>query len=146
MTRKKKKKFTAIWSNQTDLGKSFGLSAVAVGKLFIKKGLKDAVTKEPTAMAQDNGFVKNTPLKDGRPFWMWNRDKVRKLLREEHTEISKIDYWVNEVLKNIREAERMSRKGEDKMGSIMLDLALDDVPNNFVEEVKERLGWNTQDN
>jgi len=42
----KKKKFTQIWSNQTDLGKKFGISAVAVGKILIQHELKDPQTKQ----------------------------------------------------------------------------------------------------
>ena len=41
----KKKKFNQIWSNQTNLGKKFRLSAIAIGKLLIDNGLKDKKLK-----------------------------------------------------------------------------------------------------
>jgi hypothetical protein len=47
----KEKKFNQIWSNQTNLGKRFGLSAIAVGKILVKEGLKDQKTKSATEKA-----------------------------------------------------------------------------------------------
>ncbi len=47
----KEKKFNQIWSNQTNLGKRFGLSAIAVGILFVEEGLKDQKTKSATEKA-----------------------------------------------------------------------------------------------
>ena len=52
----KEKKFTQIWSNQTNLGKKFGLSAIAVGKLLVGEGLKDPKTKLATKKALEEGF------------------------------------------------------------------------------------------
>ena len=66
----KEKKFDQIWSNQTDLGKRFGLSAIAVGKLLVEEGLKDQKTKSATKKAQNEGYAKSTPLKDGTPYFM----------------------------------------------------------------------------
>ena len=66
----KEKKFDQIWSNQTDLGKRFGLSAIAVGKLLVEEGLKDQKTKLATEKALNEGYAKSTPLKDGTPYFM----------------------------------------------------------------------------
>ena len=71
----KEKKFNQIWSNQTDLGKRFGLSAIAVGKLLVEEGLKDQKTKLATEKALNEGYAKSTPLKDGTPYFMWNIEK-----------------------------------------------------------------------
>ena len=39
---KKKPKFSDIWINQSNLGKQFNLSAVAIGKKLKKLGLREA--------------------------------------------------------------------------------------------------------
>jgi len=135
----KGKKFNQIWSNQTNLGKKFGLSAIAIGKLLVEEGLKDQKTKLATKKALDEGYAKNTPLKDGTPYFMWNIKKVRPLIEKDHKPLSKVDYWVNEVLAIGKEANRLADEGQDKLGSIMIDCAFDDVPKNILEEVKEKV-------
>lgn len=37
---KKQQRFRDIWVNQTELGRHFGMSAVAVGKKLIEMGLR----------------------------------------------------------------------------------------------------------
>ena len=78
---KKKTKFSDIWVNQTVLGKQFGLSAIAMGKQLKELGLRSNETGTPTQEAIDNGFCKSTPLKDGTPFFMWNKAKVAELMQ-----------------------------------------------------------------
>lgn len=76
---KKKQKFSDIWINQTNLGKQFGLSAIAMGKKLQELGLKNAQGK-PTEQATAEEYCKSTPLKDGTPFFLWNRQKVENLM------------------------------------------------------------------
>lgn len=135
----KRKKFNQIWSNQTNLGKRFGLSAIAVGKIFTETGLKDPKTKLATKKALDEGYAKDTPLKDGTPYFMWNIEKVRPLITKDHKPLNKVEYWVNEVLAIGKEANRLADKGQDKLGCIMIDCAFDNVPKNILEEVKEKV-------
>jgi hypothetical protein len=80
-----KKKFNQLWSNQTELGKRFGISAIAVGKLLIDAGLKDPTTKLATAKALEGEYAKATPLKDGTPYFMWSIGKVRMLIGQRPT-------------------------------------------------------------
>jgi len=80
----KEKKFTQMWSNQTNLGKKFGLSAIAVGKLLVGEGLKDPTTKLATKKALEEGYAKSTPLKDGTPYFMWSINKIRPLIEKDH--------------------------------------------------------------
>ena len=87
---KKKKKFSQIWSNQTDLGKKFGLSAIAVGKILIEHGLKDLQTKYATEKALTSGYAKSTPLKKGTPYFMWNYQMVKSLIQQEHDPLSEV--------------------------------------------------------
>jgi hypothetical protein len=69
---KKKNKFTEQWVNLTNLGKEFGLSSVAIGKKLKELNLRKE-NGEPTEMAITNGFCRFTPLRDGTPFFMWNK-------------------------------------------------------------------------
>lgn len=78
---KKKTKFSDIWVNQTTLGKQFGISALAMGKKLKELGLRSNETGTPTQEAIENGFCKSTPLKDGTPFFMWNKAKVAELMQ-----------------------------------------------------------------
>ena len=132
----KGKKFNQIWSNQTNLGKRFGLSAIAVGKLLVEEGLKDQKTKSATEKAIKEGYAKDTPLKDGTPYFMWNIEKVRPLIEKDHKPLSKVDYWVNEVRRTVREAEGLAREGQDKIAYMIYDSAYDDVPKDVREEVQ----------
>lgn len=76
----KQSTFANTWVNQTNLGKHFGMSAVAVGKQLTELGLRGP-DKQPTERALTEGFCRSTPLKDGTPFFMWNKKKVSELLR-----------------------------------------------------------------
>lgn len=77
---KKKQKFSDVWVNQTTLGKQFGLSAVAIGKKLKELGLRSFDGK-PTEQALSDEYCKSTPLKDGTPFFMWNKYKVAELMQ-----------------------------------------------------------------
>lgn len=131
-----RKKFTHLWSSQTNLGKKFGLSAIAIGQLLINDGLKDPKTKLATEKAISGGYAKSTPLKDGTPYFMWNIEKVRPLIEKNHQPLSNIECWVNEVRKTIREAEQLDREGKDKLAYMIYDSAYDNVPKNIRERVK----------
>ena len=64
---KKKEKFSDIWVNQTTLGRTFNMSAVAIGKKLKELELRQADGK-PTDKAISEGYCTFTPLKDGTPF------------------------------------------------------------------------------
>src|SRR5215831_4718591 len=80
MGKQGRQKFTDIWANQTDLGKQFGLSAIAMGKKLKELGLRGE-DGNPTTLALGNGYCIPTPLKDGTPFFMWNRQQVEELMQ-----------------------------------------------------------------
>jgi hypothetical protein len=136
---KRNKKFKFVWSNQTDMGKKFGISAIAVGKLLIEEGLKDETTKLATQKALDEGWAKSTPLKDGTPYFMWNINKVRNIISKKHEPLSKLDYWINEVQKNLKQAEKVCNDGNDKWGFLLADCAYDEVPKEIKDEVESKV-------
>jgi hypothetical protein len=80
MGKKGRQKFTDVWANQTNLGKQFGLSAVAMGKKLKELSLRGE-DGNPTAQALYQGYCTPTPLKDGTPFFMWNRQLVEELMQ-----------------------------------------------------------------
>ena len=80
MGKKGQQKFTDVWANQTNLGKQFGLSAIAMGKKLKEMRLRGE-DGNPTQQALAEGYCTSTPLKDGTPFFMWNRQKVEELMR-----------------------------------------------------------------
>ena len=132
-------KFNRVWSNQTNLGKIFGLSAVAIGKILIEHGLKDHKSGQATLEAIEGGYAKSTPLKSGTPFFMWNLNKVKNLIGKKHAPLSQVEYWVNEVKKVILESERLLEEGRDKLACILMDHAYEEVPQKIRAEVRRKI-------
>jgi hypothetical protein len=124
------------WSNQTEIGKRFGLSAVKVGNILVENGLKDPETRAATKKALSEGWAKSTPLKDGTPFWMWDSGRVKDLIGQDHQKIRSVEFYANEVRAILREAEELSEEGQDKLGWMMADYAYDEVPKDIRAEVK----------
>ena len=77
---KKHEKFRDIWVNQTMLGKALDLSAVSIGKKLKELELRQA-DGTPTEKALSEGYCTATPLKDGTPFFLWHKKKVKQLLQ-----------------------------------------------------------------
>lgn len=80
MGKQGRQKFSDVWANQTSLGKQFGLSAMAMGKKLKELGLRGE-DGNPTTLALGNGYCIPTPLKDGTPFFLWNRQQVGELMQ-----------------------------------------------------------------
>ena len=136
---RKKLKFKDVWANQTDIGKLFGLSAIKVGNKLTEHGLKDPDTKKATEKALKEGFVKETPLKDGTYFCMWNKQKIKSLLLSDIKPISNEQIWINEALKRCKEIKRMDDEGEDKLSSLMWESLYDDIPKEYRTKVQEAI-------
>jgi hypothetical protein len=77
MGKQGRQKIADVWANQMTLGKQFGLSATAMGKKLKELGLRGE-DGNPTAQALCHGYCTQTPLKDGTPFYMWNRQQVEE--------------------------------------------------------------------
>lgn len=88
MAKKRNKKFSATWSNLTNLGKEYGLSAIKIGKKMKELGLRNE-EGNPTEKALLEGFAQSTPLKDGTPFYIWHKSKISHLMVE--TGVQKLD-------------------------------------------------------
>jgi len=80
MSKKRPPRFRDVWVNQTELGKHFGMSAIAIGRKLIELGLR-TLEKTPTEKSLAEDYCRFTPMKDGTPFYLWNKQKVAALLR-----------------------------------------------------------------
>lgn len=128
-----------MWSNQTELGKRFGISAIEVGKILIEHNLKDPKTKQATSKALSEGYANATPLKDGTHHYLWNIQKIQSILSEKYHRLSPVDYWVNEIKRIFQEADRLSEEGQDKLACLTYDLAYDEVPKDIRKEVQKKV-------
>ena len=140
-----KKKFKDIWARQSDFREDYGISAIAVGKLLIKAGLKDADTLQPTEKALEEGHATPTPLKDGTPFFMWRKTTVIAIIEEEYEPLDRKEKHVNSLFA----AEKCAKKIEAttpydgyKWAYIPVE---DDIPEKIREEVV-RIFHNRRDN
>ncbi len=118
----KRSTFANTWVNQTNLGKHFGMSAIAMGKKLAEIGLKGS-DKQPTEQALSEGFCRSTPLKDGTPFFMWNKKKVAELLRSSGLQqLSSTDADAYEAARAlIAAAKEADETGIDKLFFFMVD-------------------------
>ena len=118
----KQNTFASTWVNQTNLGKHFGMSAIAAGKKLTELGLRGP-DKQPTERALAEGFCRSTPLKDGTPFFMWNKKKVSELLRSSGLQqLSSADAEAYETARAvIAAAKEADETGIDKLFYFMID-------------------------
>jgi hypothetical protein len=148
---KKKEKFRDIWVNQSILGREFNMSAVAIGKKLKELGLRQA-DATPTEKAFAENFCISTPLKDGTPFYLWHKAKVRALLQSTGIQpANPQELRCREFAENIIRAERLSDEGQDKLayvfyGEFSHEIRRADVPliNLFLKEsgTRHRLSEN----
>jgi hypothetical protein len=136
----KKKKFSQIWASQTNIGKQYGISGIAVGKILIEHGLRDPVTKIATEISLSEGWCTATPMKDGILHYMWNIEKVCAILvNKEVKKITMSEKIANEIVLTIKSANRSIDHGGDKFGFWALELAFDQVPKKMTSEVATEL-------
>ncbi len=133
--RGKKRKFSALWATQTQLGNMFNLSAKEIGQKLNDLELRtysiDHHKYIPTQYAIDNGLCTSTPLKHGIPFYMWQREKVAQLLLEKFhlVPLSDADIEYRETALYLIEAEKEADEGYDKMYYLFFDtISPEDLP------------------
>jgi len=116
-----KNNWAKTWINQTDLGREFGLSSIAVGKHLSELGLKDG--REASASALADGFAIAAPLANGIQSFRWNRERCLALLSEsglhrlDHTAVreTKLDAEARSIAKEIN---KLFDDGQDKLASL----------------------------
>jgi hypothetical protein len=124
---KKEEKFKDIWVNQSTLGKEFNLSAVAIGKKLKELELRRA-DGTPTAKALSEGYCRAAPLKDGTPFFLWHKRKVKHLLQASGlNSLSEQELRCKEWAELLIEAECLFNQGEGKVAYMMHDSVYDEM-------------------
>lgn len=68
------------WSTQTDLGRTFGLSARQIGSHLAELGLRSGT--QPTMRATREQLSRKAKLRDGTEFYLWHTRDVTALLIE----------------------------------------------------------------
>lgn len=121
--KQKRLRFKDIWVNQTELGKYFGIGAVAIGKKLREVGLRSE-DKEPTEKAKTEGYCTFTPMQDGTPFYLWNKEKVAEAFRSiGMSHLNETEAQAYETAKILLNA----LKEDDAGNSISVEMMLDDI-------------------
>jgi hypothetical protein len=122
MSKQRPPRFRDVWVNQTELGKHFNMSAIAMGKKLVDLGLRTAA-KEPTELATAEGYCQFTPMKDGTPFYLWNKAKVASLLRSSGvTQLSRAEVQARDTAQALTQAYAQAEAtGIDKLWYFVVD-------------------------
>jgi hypothetical protein len=119
-----KNNFRKTWRTLTELGQEFGVSAVKFGNLLKQHELREK-DGEPTQNAKEGGFFEKIVPNDGKPYYLWHRDKTVEFL--EHQGVEKNGVSSKEASKTTEvrklapewiEAQRLDDEGS-KLGYIM---------------------------
>ncbi len=130
-----KQKFSAIWATQTQLGEHFSMTAKEIGQKLSELGLRiyDEEQRQyvPTPQALADGLCTYTPLKSGKPFYMWHKAKISKMMQEK-TQIKPLsdkDVEYREMALSLLELDKDAEKGFDKAYYLFFDsLSPKDIP------------------
>lgn len=139
--------FKQTWKTQTELGKSFGLSAIAVGKKLKEWGLKN-LDNTATEIALSEGYATNTPLKNGTPYFLWNKDLISaKFLEAGLTQLDSPTFRCKGAATAIIGCEKQLEKGDDKIARMMYDSIINKLKaedKSLVNQFLQELGSKTQ--
>lgn len=144
--RGKQERFSQTWVTQTQLGKRFNLSARSVGQLLVDLGLRDYDAAQgqyvPSQRAVDEQLCVATPLKDGTPFFMWNKRKVAEMI-EQKIRVPALSEREVEHYELAQELIRLAREADETGFDKPYFLLLDSIPQRDFASINtqlERLG------
>jgi hypothetical protein len=113
--------FRNIWASQTEIGRKFGVSAVVLGRILLKHGLRDDEHR-PTPLAGDKGFAVFTPLKDGTPHWMWSRERIFDLLQSDGWRLrTPLEFHVDRIVAEWEHLVRADEEAEARRPTDLFD-------------------------
>lgn len=140
----KKNNFRKTWRTLTELGQEFGVSAVKFGNLLKQHGLREK-DGEPTQKAKDGGFFDKIVPNDGKPYYLWHRDKTVEFLISQGVEKNGVSAKeaskTTEARKLAREwieAQRLDDEGS-KLGYMMASELEPEIKRIGVELVQSQL-------
>ncbi|MEM9927997.1 MAG: hypothetical protein AAF915_30475 [Cyanobacteria bacterium P01_D01_bin.50] len=140
----KKNNFRKTWKTLTELGQEFGVSAVKFGNLLKQHGLREK-DGEPTQLAKDGTFFEKITPSQGKPYYLWHRDKTSEYLvyqgvikngvsakeAEKMTEARKL-------ARSYMEAQKLDDEGS-KLGYMMLSEMVGDIKKVGLERFNQAL-------
>lgn len=137
----KKNKWAKTWVSQTDIGHTYGLSAIKVGRVLTELGLKDKAGA--TQRAIDGGFAVSTPLADGTQHWRWHKAKVLRAFDEHGVErVSKQKQAQSRVKKEasslFNQHKPLLEDGMDKMFWLEVECLRSDGNDALADELESR--------
>lgn len=132
-----KKKWATVWVNQGQLGREFGLSAVAIGRKLEEVGLRQ--DRQPTQAAIDGGLSHAAPLASGIPNFRWHKRKTIAVLAAagltrrtpEEVRVADLDAEAREIAREILRLESSSGPMDGKLAGLMWDV----TPENLRDRV-----------
>ena len=130
-----------VWTTLTKLGEWFDMTAVAAGKVLVKRGLKDKAGA--TTKALIGGYAKEARTKGGVNFFLWEARKVAVIIDlslDGDKPTPFLDRLVAQVGESIAEAQKHRGEGNEFLAEMILDRANEGVPPGLVRVINERLG------
>lgn len=123
-----KRSFSKTYASLTDIGRTFGMSAIAVGRRLDEAGLRDPGTRRPTGTCLARGTAVATPMRDGTQHFMWDRRTVAALLRSDRAPLDRLEAAVFDFRRAYHAFEREADAGFDKMAYLGLQGTIEDLP------------------
>ncbi|MBP5975549.1 hypothetical protein HW132_23135 [Brasilonema sp. CT11] len=140
----KKKNFRKVWKTLTELGQEFGVSAVKFGNLLKQYGLREK-DGEPSQMAKDGGFFEKITPNEGKPYYLWHREKTSEYLIYQGVAkngVSAKDALMmtesRKLARSYMEAQQLDDEGS-KLGYIMFSEMVDDIKKVGLERFNQAL-------
>lgn len=144
----KKNNFRRTWRTLTELGQEFDISALKLGNLLKQHGLREK-GGEPTQRAKDGGFFEEIVPNEGKPYYLWHRDKTVEFLTNQGVEKNGVSAKeatkTTEARKLARawiEAQRLDDEGS-KLGYMMaceLEPEIKSIGVDLVQSQLKKLG------
>ncbi|MEO1431577.1 MAG: hypothetical protein AAFV71_21465 [Cyanobacteria bacterium J06633_8] len=140
----KKNNFRKTWKTLTELGQEFGVSAIKFGNLLKKHGLREKDGK-PTQLAKDGVFFEEITPSEGKPYYLWHREKTSEYLVAKGVEkngVSAKDAQqmteARKLARSYMEAQKLDDEGS-KLGYIMLSEMVDEIKKVGLEKFNQAL-------
>jgi hypothetical protein len=139
-----KNNFRKTWKTLTELGEEFGVSAVKFGNLLKEHGLREK-TGEPSEKAKEGQFFEKIVPKDGKPYYLWHRQKTSDYLISLGVAKSGVSVKEAESMTEARqlarsylEAQKLDSEG-NKLGYLMYDELVPEIKKVGLEKFNKAL-------
>ena len=128
------------YKNQTEIGKIFGISAIAVGKILTNFGLKD--NQGATEKALKEKYAIAVESKKGFEFFLWDDKKLGHIISKLHNKLSLEDYWINVTKENILNLKRdRNNNQEDSLFDKIYYMIYDLIPSQISSIVRNKVDF-----